>query len=165
VSSYIRTFRLPSLGFTLIELVVTLFILAILASAAVPLTQMTIKRHREEDLRRALYTIRDALDAFKKASAEGHIATDPLESGYPKSLRVLVAGVPDAMSTNGRKLYFLRRVPADPFDTEDSGPSESAWGIRSYASEADDPKAGDDVYDVYSRSDGIGLNGRPYRQW
>jgi general secretion pathway protein G len=152
-------------GFTLIELVVTLFILAVLASAAAPMTQLAFKRHREEELRRALYTIRDALDAYKKASDEGHIAIGPLDSGYPPTLRVLVEGVPDATSPTPRKMFFLRRIPSDPLSVETFDSGESTWGKRSYESEADHPKEGADVYDIYSLSSDVGLNGIPYSEW
>jgi general secretion pathway protein G len=152
-------------GFTLIELVVTLFILAVLASAAVPMAQLAFKRHKEEELRRALYTIRDALDAYKRACNEGHIAIGPLDSGYPATLKTLVDGVPDAMSASPRKIFFLRRIPADPLGADGPDADQGGWGIRSYDSEADHPRKGEDVYDVYSQSDDIGLNGIAYRDW
>jgi general secretion pathway protein G len=152
-------------GFTLIELMVTLFILAILASAAVPMAKLAFKRHKEEELRSALTTIRGALDAYKKACDEGHILTSPQDSGYPPSLTILVKGVPDALSPTARKMFFLRRVPIDPLATDANESDENTWGTRSYDSEADDPKAGVDIYDVYSQSSDIGLNGIPYRQW
>lgn len=154
-----------SRGFTLIELVVTLFILAILASAAVPMAQLAFKRHQEEGLRRALNTIRDALDAYKRACDEGHIAIGPLDSGYPASLKTLVEGVPDAMSATPRKIFFLRRIPSDPLSADGADADQGGWGIRSYDSEADHPRKGDDVYDIYSQSDDVGLNGIPYRDW
>ena len=152
-------------GFTLIELLVTLFILAILASAALPMAQLAFKRHKEEELRRALVTIRDALDAYKKACDEGHVLKSPEDSGYPSSLEVLVKGVADATSPTHKKMFFLRRVPPDPLLSESHNADENTWGLRSYNSEADDPKAGEDVYDVYSQSSDVGLNGIPYRQW
>ena len=160
----IRRKRAHEAGFTLIELVVTLFILGILASAAVPMAELAFKRHKEEEFRRALLTIRDAIDAYKKANDEGHIAKDPLDSGYPPSLEILVKGVVDATDPAGRKLFFLRRVPTDPLNA-DAGDGGSSWGKRSYASEADNPKEGADVYDVFSQSSDVGLNGVPYRDW
>lgn len=152
-------------GFTLIELMVTLLILALLASAAVPMAQIAFKRHKEEDLRHALTTIRDALDSYKKAGDNGHIEKDALDSGYPPTLSVLVTGVIDVTSPAPKKLYFLRRIPRDPFATDSDESNESTWGKRSYESEADDPKEGVDIYDIYSRSSDVGLNGIPYREW
>ena len=157
--------RRPSFGFTLIELVVTLFILGILASAAVPLAELGFKRHREEELRRALNTIRDALDLYKKASDEGHIELGPLDSGYPPNLKMLVYGVPDALSASPRKICLLRRIPSDPMISDDLAASDDIWGERSYESEADHPSKGNDVYDIYSLSSDTGLNGIPYSKW
>jgi general secretion pathway protein G len=152
-------------GFTLIELVVTLFILGILASAAFPLTQLAFRRHKEEQLRHSLSTIRDAIDAYKKASAEGHIAIGPLDSGYPPNLAILVTGVVDATSATGRRIYFLRRVPGDPMSDDDGESGEASWGKRSYESDADNPREGADIYDIYSQSSEVGLNGISYREW
>lgn len=152
-------------GFTLIELMVTLLILALLASAAVPMTQLAFKRHKEEELRRALMTIRDALDNYKKATEEGRIDKGASDSGYPANLGILVTGVVDVSSPASKKLYFLRRIPRDPFATDPDDSNDTTWGKRSYASEADDPKEGIDVYDIYSRSSDVGTNGIPYREW
>lgn len=151
-------------GFTLIELVVTLVILGILASAAVPMAQLAFRRHKEEELHRALYTIRDAIDAYKKAADEGHVAKDPSASGYPPTLAILVTGVVDATDPAGRKMFFLRRVPTDPLNT-DGEVGDRSWSKRSYASEADYPREGDDVYDIFSPSNDVGLNGVPYKDW
>jgi general secretion pathway protein G len=145
-------------GFTLIELLVTVAIVATLASVALPLAEITAQRGRETDLRRALREIRDALDAYKRAADEGRIVRSPDQSGYPPSLAMLVEGVPDAKSPAGAKLYFLRRVPADPMH-------DAGWGLRSYASPPDAPQPGKDVFDVYSLSERSGLNGVPYRLW
>jgi general secretion pathway protein G len=145
-------------GFTLIELLVTVAILALLASVALPLAELQVQRNKEGELRRTLREIRGAIDAYKRAADDGRIERAADASGYPPSLEALVEGVPDKRKTDGTKLYFLRRVPADPMSDED-------WGLRSYASSADDPRPGDDVYDVYSRSDETGMNGVPYAQW
>jgi general secretion pathway protein G len=144
-------------GFTLIELVITVAIVAILASVALPLNELVVQRAKEQDLRRALRDIREAIDTYKQASDEGRIQKKVGESGYPRRLEELVAGVEDQKSPKKQKIYFLRRLPPDPFGGE--------WGVRAYASPPDDPQEGDDVFDVYSRSERVGLNGRPYREW
>jgi general secretion pathway protein G len=152
-------------GFTLIELVITVAILAILACGLVPLTQLAVQRSKEQQLREALREIRSALDAYKQATAENRIQKKADESGYPPDLSVLAKGVKDAKSPDDRMIYFMRRIPRDPFFEDANVPAEKTWGLRSYASSADEPRAGDDVYDVYSLSKGTGLNGVPYRQW
>ncbi len=157
--------KLTRSGFTLIELLVTLLVLGVLSSAAVQMVQLAFKRHKEEELRRDLTTIRDAIDAYKKAADEKRIATSPLDSGYPPDLRTLVVGVVDATSPDEKKIYFLRRIPADPMATSEGSAPEDSWGKRSYVSEPTDPQEGSDVYDVYSKSAGIGLNGVAYRDW
>lgn len=152
-------------GFTLIELLVTLAILAVLASLVVPLAQVQVQRVKEQELRLALREIRTALDAYKRAHDEGRIRRVAASSGYPPSLDVLVEGVDDQRDPNRRKLYFMRRVPRDPLADDPALTDAATWGKRSYASEADEPREGDDVYDVYSRSALVGLNGVPYRRW
>lgn len=152
-------------GFSFVELLASLAILALLASVAMPLAQTTVKRSKELDLRRALRDIRQGLDAYKKATAEGLVKSDPDKSGYPATLMDLVNGVPSAKNPTGPKLYFLRRMPRDPFATDASVAAAETWGQRSYESPPDNPKKGDDVYDVYSQSDVVGLNGVPYREW
>jgi len=151
-------------GFTLIELVVTVAIVAVLASAALPLAQLTVQRAKENELRHALRQIRDAIDAYKQASDDGRIARRADLSGYPPSLSVLVEGVRDARAPQEQQIYFLRRLPRDPFAASALAPQET-WGRRSYDSPAAEPRAGDDVFDVYSLAEGTGLNGIPYRQW
>ena len=145
-------------GFTLIEMVITVAIVALLASIALPLAEVTVQRNKEKDLRVALREIRTAIDAYKRAGDEGVIEKKADESGYPPTLAVLVEGVPDKRKTDGTKLYFLRRVPADPVSGED-------WGLRSYASSPTEPQAGKDVFDVFSRSAERALNGTTYREW
>jgi general secretion pathway protein G len=152
-------------GFTLIELMVTLAILAVLASIVVPVAQVALQRQKEIELRLALRDIRSAIDAYRKAVEQGHIQKRADSSGCPKTLDVLAEGVPDALNPTGAKMYFLRRVPRDPMFPDSGTEPGATWGKRSYASEPDDPKEGDDVYDVFSKSDKVGLNGVPYRKW
>jgi general secretion pathway protein G len=152
-------------GFTLIELVVTVAIVAVLALGLLPLTQMAAQRSKETELRAALRDIRNAIDAYKAASDNRRIARKADESGYPPSLQVLVEGVEDIRSPDGRMIYFMRRIPRDPFFADASVAAAETWGLRSYESPPDEPEAGDDVFDVYSRSSAVGLNGVPYRQW
>lgn len=144
-------------GFTLIEMLVTLAIVALLASMALPLSEMAVQRTREAELRQALRTLRGAIDAYKQAADENRVARKADESGYPPKLEVLVEGVRDAKDPKGAQIFFLRRLPRDPFGGD--------WGLRSYASPPDDPRSGKDVFDVYSQSEGVGLNGVPYREW
>jgi len=152
-------------GFTLIELLVTLAILGVLASAVVPLAELAVKRTKEHELRVALRQIRSALDEYKRAVDEGHVARKADESGYPPSLDVLVEGVADEKHPKKIKIYFLRRLPRDPLSSDASLSAEKTWGKRSYASPPDAPEEGKDVFDVYSLAEGDGLNGIPYRQW
>jgi general secretion pathway protein G len=151
-------------GFTLIELLVTVAIVAILASVAMPLSELSQQRVREQELRQDLRVIRTAIDAYKQAVDEGHITKSLDQSGYPPSLSVLVEGVEDAKSPVTKKIYFLRRIPMDPF-AENASDAESSWGKRSYESPPDAPREGKDVYDVYSQSNRTGLNSVPYREW
>lgn len=156
----------PATGFTLIELVVTVAIVALLSTLAFPLAEVVVKRSKEQELRLALREIRSALDAYMQAVEEGRIAHSLEHSAYPESLNILVEGVPDASSPDrNTKLYFLRRIPRDPLFSDPARPDEETWGQRSYASSHDAPEAGEDVYDVYSLTPGVGLNGIPYRDW
>ncbi|MDR3427095.1 MULTISPECIES: type II secretion system protein [Silvimonas] len=152
-------------GFTLIELMVTLTILAVLATVALPLTQIAAQRSREEELRRDLWQIRSAIDAYKQAVDDGRINKSIEETGYPPTLGILVDGVKDLKDPAGHKMYFLRRIPRDPFCDCASRSNDETWGKRSYASPPDSPEEGKDVYDVYSLSEAVGVNGQPYRQW
>jgi len=151
-------------GFTLIELVITVAIVAVLASVAMPLNELVVQRAKEQDLRRALRELRDGIDAYKQASDEGRLVKRTGESGYPKKLEDLAAGVEDQKNPKKERIYFLRRVPRDPLAPEALAAAET-WGKRSYASPPEEPRDGDDVFDVFSLSGATGINGRPYREW
>ncbi len=147
-------------GFTLLELVVTATVLLILASATVPLAKNGLRRQQELELRRSLREMRMAIDEYKKLAEQQKIKAPPAEANfYPASLEVLVEGVP-ATGSLSRKVRFLRRLPVDPF----TGKAE--WGMRNTN---DDPTStswgGGHVYDVFSLSQGTGMNGIPYKEW
>ena len=152
-------------GFTIIELMVTFVILAILASIAAPLTQVVMQRNKEQELHMALRQIREAIDSYKTASDEGRIYKSMDESGYPPSLAVLENGVEDIKDPKKRKLYFIRRIPRDPMYEDGKVSAENTWGKRSYQSTYDHPEEGKDIFDIYSLSDGTALNGTLYKEW
>jgi len=146
-------------GFTLIELIITVFIVSILVGVAVPLARNSIKRQKEVALREALREMRTALDRYKDVSDKGLIPVKVDTEGYPESLKVLVDGV-DLNGTVGKKMKFLRRIPLDPMM------NSTEWALRSYQ---DDPKSnswgGQDVFDVYTKSQGTALDGTKYKDW
>ena len=157
---------MPARGFTVLELVITVAILSLLATAAVPSAQLLYQRERERELRASLRTIRAAIDAYKAAADTGRVRRKVDQTGYPPDLQSLVDGVDDASSPKeGVKIFFLRRLPRDPFWPDATTPAAETWALRAYATPPDDPQPGDDVYDVYSRSSRTGLNGVPYRDW
>ena len=160
--------RIQQKGFTLIELIVTVAIVAILASVAMPMLQMSVQRSKENELRENLRQIREAIDAYKKAADEGRIKKSIEETGYPPNLEILVNGVLDEKDINKNKLKFLRKIPLDPMTTtadKNTDDLPNNWGLRSYASNANEPEPGVDVYDVYSLSQQIGINGIAYAKW
>lgn len=153
------TTKRSTAGFTLAEMVTVAAVLSILASVALPVVKYTAKRAKEAELRHDLRTMRDAIDEYKRYSDNGLIPVDLGTDGYPKELEVLVEGV-DVVGQVDKKVKFLRRIPIDPMT------GEAEWGLRSYQDDWDsDSWGGEDVYDVYSLSEGVGLNGVPYRLW
>ena len=153
-------------GFTLIELMITVALVGLLSTMVLPLTELTVQRSREQELRSALREIRMALDEYKKAVDEKKIISKAGKSGYPDSLTVLLEGVNDATNPDSKlKIRFLRRMPRDPMATDPTLSEVDTWGTRSYNSEWDAPSSGDDVFDVYSLSDKVGMNGVAYDKW
>jgi general secretion pathway protein G len=150
-------------GFSFIELLVVVGILFVLASAAMPLAQVSTQRQREAELRRALREMRTAVDRFKDAVDAGAIPTTALKpgnEGYPPTLETLVEGIDAANDASGRKLKFLRRIPIDPMT------HGTEWGLRSYQDDADSTRwGGENVFDVYTTSEATALDGTKYRDW
>jgi len=130
-----------------------------------PLNELVVQRSKEQDLRRALREVRDAIDAYELASDEGRVPKKVGESGYPRRLEDLLEGIDDQKSLKKDKIYFLRRIPRDPLANDPTRTAAQTWGRRSYASPPDEPKEGDDVFDIYTLAPGKGINGRPYREW
>lgn len=157
-------------GFSYVEMVFAVAMLALLAAVATPYLEKNIQRKKEMELRQNLRQIRTALDAYKAAADQGKVRKSIGDSGYPHRLEDLVIGVEDITDPQKKKLRFLRRIPADPMypkslQSDKSINPEDTWGKRSYDSDADNPREGRDVYDVYSLSTDIGMNGIAYAQW
>jgi len=146
-------------GFTLIEMIIVMAILSLMATIVMPLAKTTAKRNREMELRQNLRIIRTALDEYRKLADEGKIYKGTGESGYPKNMQILIDGIP-LINGGGMRAKLLRRIPKDPMI------EDGEWGKRSYF---DDPDTevwdGRDVYDVYSKSNGIALDGSRYGNW
>jgi len=149
-------------GFTYIELIIATMLLSILAAAIIPVVQIGVKRNKESELRRNLRTMRDAVDAYKRAVDQGLIGGTDVQlgsEGYPPDLETLVEGV-SQVGTADKKLKFLRRIPIDPMT------GSATWGIRSYQDRPDSTSwGGQNVYDVYTKSTGIALDGTKYNEW
>jgi general secretion pathway protein G len=143
-------------GLTLIELIVATTILLILSTMAIPMARVTIKREKEKELRAALWQLRDGIDRYKDAADRGAFQIKVGSEGYPPDLDTLVNGV----DVGGKKLKFLRRIPTDPMT------GNTDWGMRSMQ---DDPNSdswgGDNVFDVYTKSEGTALDGTKYKDW
>lgn len=153
-------------GFTLIEMMAAMTLLALLLSVALPFSALVKQRAQERELRQSLHILRDAIDAYYQASREGKVDKALDRSGYPPDLESLVKGVQNKTDPNGGMLYFLRRLPADPMceNCENRSPADT-WDTRSYDSSADSFSSGRDVFDVRSKSQRRGLNGVPYKDW
>ena len=146
-------------GYTLAELVMVAVVMTILAMAVLPVAKYTSRRTKELELKQALRTMRAGIDEFKRYSDAGMIPIDLGTDGFPAELEVLVEGV-DLVGQVDRKVKFLRRVPIDPMT------GEQEWGLRSYQDEPDSTSwGGENVYDVYSLSEGVGINGIAYVKW
>lgn len=146
-------------GYTLAELVMVAAVMVILAGAALPAVKFTARRTKEMELRHHLRSMRDAIDTYKRYSDSGMLAVDIGTEGYPAELDDLVEGV-EIVGQIDRKIKLLRRIPVDPMT------GEAEWGLRSFQDDADsDSWGGENVFDVYSLSNGVGLNGVPYREW
>src|SRR6266478_2574539 len=143
-------------GLTLVELIVAIAILAILAGAAVPLARTTVRRSKERELRRDLWEMRDAIDRYKDAADRGAFQIKVGTEGYPPDLETLDDGV----DVGGKKVRFLRRIPNDPMT------NSTDWGLRSMQDDpASDSWGGQNVFDVFTKSDGTGLDGTKYKDW
>jgi general secretion pathway protein G len=166
-------FRRAARGFTLIELLISLALVGLLASAALPVYEITVTRLREAELRQALRTIRTGLDAYKAASDAGVLAKAAGDSGYPPSLDALTEALEMAnkrdvgltATASAKRIVILRQLPRDPFFEDPTVPAAQTWATRAYASRPDDPQPGADVFDVASKSNRVALDGTSYSRW
>ncbi len=154
-----------SRGFTYIEMLFAVAILGLLATAVMPYAHLATQRQNEVELKRSLREIRTAIDEYKKAVDEKRIIKKADQSAYPLNLLELVNGVVDATSAEKQKIFFLRRIPRDPMNTDKQIAAEQTWGLRSSSSPPDAPQEGEDVFDVFSLNQQEGLNGVPYNKW
>jgi len=146
-------------GYSLIEMVLVAALLTIIAGVTLPVAKYAVKRQKEMELRHHLRTMRNAIDEYKRYSDLGLIPVDFDTDGYPSDLDILVEGV-EIVGQIDKQVRFLRRIPVDPMT------GEAEWGKRSYQDRPDDTSwGGQNVYDVYSLSEGVGLDGRPYAEW
>lgn len=156
---FFRRSRAVAAGMTLLELILACAILMVLATAAVPLARITVKRRREDLLRYDLRQMRDAIDRYKDAADKGQIQVQAGTEGYPPDLQTLVHGVP-LTGVVGKNIHFLRRVPVDPMT------GNQDWGMRSVQDDTDSTSwGGQDVFDVFTKSSGTALNGTKYSDW
>jgi general secretion pathway protein G len=150
-------------GYTFIEMLIVATIIMILASGIMPLVKVTAQRTREVELRRELREVRTAIDKFKDAADLGQIGSLDIKVGsenYPPDLQTLVDGVAAANDATGRKLKFLRHIPVDPMT------HSAEWGMRSYQDKPDSTRwGGQNVFDIYTTSDGTALDGTKYKDW
>lgn len=155
-----RRIRAIAAGMTLIELVIVCAIMMVLATAAIPLARMTVKRRKEDQLRYALREMREAIDRYKDYADQGKIQVQAGTEGYPTDLNTLVVGVKLAGQTSDHKIRFLRSIPRDPMT------GSADWGLRSVQDDPDSTSWGSqNVFDVYSRSTGTAMNGTRYSEW
>jgi general secretion pathway protein G len=155
-SAGLRVRQRRSSGFTLIELIVATAILTILTTMALPLARLSIKREKEHELRYDLWQMRDAIDRYKDAADRGAFQTKVGSDGYPPDLQTLVDGV----DVNGKKLRFLRKIPVDLMT------NSTEWGMRSMQDDPDsDSWGGQNVFDVYTKSQATGMDGTKYKEW
>jgi general secretion pathway protein G len=147
----------PEIGFTLLELIVATTILSVLTLMALPLARITIQREKEKELRKALWGMRDAIDKYEQTSERGAFQIKADSFGYPPDLETLVKGIE---AQGGQKMRFLRSIPVDPMT------KSKEWGLRSMQDDPDsDSWGGQNVFDVYTKSEGTGLDGTKYKDW